>query len=363
MAYLREAEALAVTLDNPRRRGQVSDCLSFPFSLMGDYDQALAAAQRTLALATAGGRGGEQALATMRLGQAYRAQGDYRRAIDCLGQTGAFLDGAQRYERFGAVCLPAVVSRANLAWCHAELGPFADGSVLGEEGRRMAETVPHPGSLMVALWGRGWLALRPGDLYQALPLLERAMSICQDADLPCYVPFAASAWSAAYTLGGRVADAVPLCTPVLEPTTATEMPVFEAVLYRLFLGEAHLLTGRLEEAHALAERTLALARAPQERGNEAYALRLLGEIAARRDPSESALVVDHSQQALALAEELWMRPLQAHCHRDLGMLYTKTGQQEQARAELSIAREMDRTMEMTFWLPQVEAALTQVEGQ
>ena len=57
-----------------------------------------------------------------------------------------------------------------------------------------------------------------------------------------------------------------------------------------------------------------------------------------------------------------MRPLQAHCHRGLGTLYAKTGQQEQARAELSTAIEMYRAMDMTFWLPQAEAALAQVEG-
>jgi hypothetical protein len=42
------------------------------------------------------------------------------------------------------------------------------------------------------------------------------------------------------------------------------------------------------------------------------------------------------------------------------MLYAASGQQEQARAALSTAMEMYRTMEMTFWLPQVEAALAQV---
>ena len=57
-----------------------------------------------------------------------------------------------------------------------------------------------------------------------------------------------------------------------------------------------------------------------------------------------------------------MRPLQAHCHRGLGMLYATTGQREQARAELSTAIEMYQTMEMTFWLPEAEAALAQVAG-
>ena len=57
-----------------------------------------------------------------------------------------------------------------------------------------------------------------------------------------------------------------------------------------------------------------------------------------------------------------MRPLQAHCHWGLGVLYVTTGQREQARAALSMAVEMYRGMEMTFWLPQTEAALAQVEA-
>ena len=134
-------------------------------------------------------------------------------------------------------------------------------------------------------------------------------------------------------------------------------------LCSLSLGEAQLLAGRLEEAHALAERALALARAHQERGHQAYALRLLGDIAARREPPESEQAEAHYRQALALAEELGMRPLQAHCHRGLGTLYATIGQQEQARAELSAAIVLYRAMDMTFWLPQTEAALAQVEGQ
>jgi hypothetical protein len=57
-----------------------------------------------------------------------------------------------------------------------------------------------------------------------------------------------------------------------------------------------------------------------------------------------------------------MRPLQAHCHRGLGTLYATTGQREQARAELSTASEVYQAIAMTFWLPQTEAALAQVEG-
>jgi tetratricopeptide (TPR) repeat protein len=172
----------------------------------------------------------------------------------------------------------------------------------------------------------------------------------------------AAALGAAYTLSGHIADAVALLTQALEQTTATDMAGFQT-LCRLPLGEAHLLAGRLEEAQAQAEHALALARAHQERGNQAYALRLLGEIAARHDSSESAQAGDDYRQALALAEELSMRPLMAHCHRGLGTLYAKSGRRAEARAELSAASALYRAMDMTYWLPQAEEALAQMEGR
>jgi hypothetical protein len=52
-------------------------------------------------------------------------------------------------------------------------------------------------------------------------------------------------------------------------------------------------------------------------------------------------------------------PSKAHCHHGLGTFYSQTGQSEQARAELSTAIELYREMEMTFWLPETEAALAQ----
>ena len=58
-----------------------------------------------------------------------------------------------------------------------------------------------------------------------------------------------------------------------------------------------------------------------------------------------------------------MRPLQAHCHWGLGMLYTAIGQREQAHTALSAAIEMYQSMDMTFWLPQTEAALAQVDAR
>jgi len=127
-----------------------------------------------------------------------------------------------------------------------------------------------------------------------------------------------------------------------------------------WLSEAYLLAGRIEEASQLAERALALTREQRTRGYQAWALRLLGEIAAQRKPPQIDQAEAHYRQAHALAEELGMRPLQAHCHLGLGTLYATMGQREQARAHLSTAMDLYRAMEMHFWLPRTEAALAQV---
>jgi class 3 adenylate cyclase/tetratricopeptide (TPR) repeat protein len=361
LVYLREAEALAEALADPRRLGRVSGVLSQNLYFMGAHDQALAAGQRALAFATASGDAVLRALVNQDLGTAYQAQGDYRRAIDCFAQTAASLAGDLRYERFGVVILPAVRSRGYLAACHAEMGTFTEGRTFGEEGLRIAEAVAHPASLTWAYYGIGLLSLHQGALPRALPLLERAVGLCQETDFRQSFPKVAAALGAAYTLAGRVADAVVLLTQALEQTMATDMLGYQA-LCTLPLGEALLLASRLEEAHALAERTLALARERQEHGHQAYALRLLGEIAAHRTPPDVDEAA-HYRQALTLAEELSMRPLVAHCYRGLGTLYATTGQRQQARAELSAAIDLYRAMDMTFWLPQTEAARAQVAAR
>jgi hypothetical protein len=53
--------------------------------------------------------------------------------------------------------------------------------------------------------------------------------------------------------------------------------------------------------------------------------------------------------------------LEEACHHGIGTLYAKIGHGEQARGECSTAMELYKAMEMTFWLPQAEAALAHVE--
>jgi class 3 adenylate cyclase/tetratricopeptide (TPR) repeat protein len=359
---LRTAETLAEALDDHRRLGRVSGYMAQYFLHYGQYDRAIASSQRALALATAGGDHYTSIEANNFLGLVYCIQGDYRQAMDAFRRAMAALEGEPRDEHFGQVEQPAMFSHTYLSLCLAEVGAFAEGMAVSAAGRRIAEVAQDPTSLVSAYRSAGVLYLRQGDLHQALPLLERAAGICEDADLPFFFSMLASALGAAYILCGRVDEAVRLLERALEQATSSSpTPIQNAQLFTL--GEAHLHAGRLEEARALAEHVLEHARAHQERGNEAYALRLLGEIAARREPPERDQAEAHYRQAFGLAEELGMRPLQAHCHRGLGTLYAATGQRELARTALTTAIDLYRAMEMTFWLPQAEAALAQTERQ
>jgi tetratricopeptide (TPR) repeat protein len=167
---------------------------------------------------------------------------------------------------------------------------------------------------------------------------------------------------AAYALSGRMSEALPLLERGLEQLHPNGMWGI-AALFPVWLGEGYVLAGRLEEAMQLGQQALEFTRAQKRQGYQAYALRLLGDIAAQRTPPQVEEAERYYHQALALAEAIGMRPLQAHCHLGLGTLYAKTGVREQARAELSTAIELYRDMEMTLWLPQAETALVQVEGR
>jgi tetratricopeptide (TPR) repeat protein len=154
-----------------------------------------------------------------------------------------------------------------------------------------------------------------------------------------------------YAWSGRVGEGISLLQQALKAYESAGIGWFHSMSVAQ-LGEAHLLADQVEDARACADRAVRLARERGERGHEAWALRLLGEIASHHAHPDVATAEAHFGAAMALAHELGMRPLQAHCHRGLGTLYAKIGRLEQARAELSTAIDLYRAMDMPFWLPQ-----------
>jgi len=360
LEQLRRAETLAETLGDQRRLARVLSAMGYSFWMLGDPDDVVASNQRALTIATSQGDFALEAAANFALGLAYHDLGAYRRATELLNRNVASLQGERMYGRFGTAGVTSVLSIMALAWCHAELGSFAEGIARGEEALRIAQARDDKLSLMFADLAVGQLYLRQGDLVRAVPRLERGLATCRTWDFPSWLPWLASRVGAAYTLSGRAAEALPLLEQSAEQAAAMGWKA-DAVPLAAKLSEAYLGVGRLQDASSLAARALDLAVEHRRRGDQVWALRLLGDIASRCDPPHLDPAADHYRQALALADELGMRPLVAHCHFGLGQLCGRTGKREEAQEHLTTATTMYREMDMRFWLAQAGAEMRGLE--
>ena len=347
--HLQEAEALAKVLGDQRRLGQAAAYLTDYFRLTGDRDRAIDWGQRALASAKESGDAALQILASTWLGQVYFATGDYQRAIVLFRENVQRLQGELTLQRLGMPQPPAIHSRTCLCWCLAEIGDFVAGIARGREAVALAASADHPLSHTVASSGLGWLYLRQGMADEAIEVLESGLDAIRAGNTPLWFPRVASALGYAYALAGRLTEAVELAEAAVAEADSMQLLGGRSLLLA-YAGEVYLLAGRLDEARLSGQRALVSATEHMERGYEGWALRLLTETAIRSAPSESTHVADFARRALAIAQELGMRPLAAHAHFLLGRSLAVVGAVESARSHLSAAVGLLESMNMPRWL-------------
>ena len=156
-----------------------------------------------------------------------------------------------------------------------------------------------------------------------------------------------------YTLAGRSTEALPLLRQ-LQQTALLPTPLSSLVL--TWVSEISLLNGRVEEAVGLARRALELAQQRQERGNQAWTLRLLGALA-MHDEAANRPGTRLLRTGADAGRGAWRPALLAHCHFALGTLARRLGRRAQAYAEYHTAVVLLRSLQMTLWLSQAENAL------
>jgi tetratricopeptide (TPR) repeat protein len=208
----------------------------------------------------------------------------------------------------------------------------------------------------MADWGLGHVYSLAGDFPRAAALLDRALGLSRRSDFATQSARIAGQLGYTYALSERVGEGLSLIRKALAELEAMGM-VESHSLVVTHLGDACRLAGQLEEAHAAATRAPSLARERGERAREADALRLLGDVAAHGERLDFKAADGHYSQALALASELGMRPLVAHCHLGLGKLYRRTGGHAKASKHLTTASAMYRELDMGFWLEKAETEL------
>jgi class 3 adenylate cyclase/tetratricopeptide (TPR) repeat protein len=365
---LNEARTLAEGLGDQGRLGWALGYQANLHSILGEHAQAIEAGERACAIAQAVGELGLRVVANFYLGQGLWLSGDQRRAADALRVAIALVKGAQPGERFGLTGLPAVIARFMLAVGLAELGDFAQGLAVGEEGLRIAQAAGHSYSEVWARYGVGYVHVRQGDFAAAARVLEPGLVLCRARESRLALPFVSSSLGSAYLWSGRTAEALTLLEEAVEAITAMRMLGVRSWIITS-RAEGYLVLGRVTEAREQAEQAVALARARHERGWEAWGLKLLGDIHAHataefeqgeNEQGRAERAGDMYRQALTLATELGTLPLVAHCHLGLGNLHAKTGQPEAVREHLATATRLYREMDMQFWLDPAEAALKEI---
>jgi class 3 adenylate cyclase/tetratricopeptide (TPR) repeat protein len=355
---LRAAESLSEALGDQRRLGRISSYMVHYYTLMGDREKATEASRRGLSLAQALGDFPLQIQLNYYLGRAYYYMGEYGQAIEFHKRNIESLNSAAIREYFDMECPPSILCRVFLVMCFAETGEFGAAVEYGTDAIRIAHEIDHSFGSVYADFGMGLAYLRKGDVDAAIAVLERGLRRCRVADIPVQFPLVASPLGLAYVLSGRVAEGTKLLEQAVGQTASKRS---SGQGFRLsWLSEAYLRAGRIEEAASHAELALEFSRNHQERGREAWILRQLGKIHARRNPSDIDRVKFYYREALKQAEELKMRPLIAHSHLSLGELYKQIDQRDEAQKELLTAIDLYRSMEMTPSLREAEIALAKI---
>jgi class 3 adenylate cyclase/tetratricopeptide (TPR) repeat protein len=359
--YLREAEALARKLNDRRRLASVSGYMSgLQLNTGGRASDVRAFADEVEAIGASLGDVPLQIAGTYYHVWLGDLSGDYRgteRRCRTLIDT---LPGDLSRNRFGLVAYPAVVACAFLARALAELGAFGEGRDHGQEAVRLAESLDHPFSLIWACLNLGRLEGLRGEFTRAIILLEHAVTLSNELNIAYLTPIALAALGHIYARSGRVEQGVSWLQQALAGYASAGIGYLRS-MSMVQLGEAHFLAGRAVEAWDFGTRAVVLAREREERGHEAWAHRLLGEMASHRDHPDVAAAEAHYAASTALALELGMRPLVARCRFSLGQLYGRAGDRR-ATEHLTSAISLFQEMGMRFWFDKAEAEMQALEG-
>jgi tetratricopeptide (TPR) repeat protein len=200
----------------------------------------------------------------------------------------------------------------------------------------------------------GIVHLRKGNFDLAIQMLERAYQMSERANLRMARTTVAGYLGRAYTLSNQAARAIEILNEAVAAAAAMELMVDQAMRLA-HLGEAYLQIGEVEQATRVADLALQTSLDYYQHGARAWTQWLLGEINMRADNLEAA--DGHYRKAMAMASELGMAPLVAHCHFGLGKRHGRASKNDQSREHLVAAAGLYRTLEMPSWIRAIEVTL------
>jgi class 3 adenylate cyclase/tetratricopeptide (TPR) repeat protein len=343
----KEAEQLGAELGDESRLARVYSYLVNYHYLTGEPDLAIDYGERCLRIADATQDLALQTLARGYLGLAWHVQGQYRRAelilrqnVDALQAQGTVADQS---------AISYVTSSGWLGFTLAELGDFHAADACVDQAMRVADGAGHVYAQTIARTLAGLVWLRRGHLDRALGLLQPSLEACREKHLDVWRPLPSSLLGLGLALSGRLAEAQPLLEDGVHLNEVLGVNAYLA-LWTLHWAEGLMVAGEGDRARAMAQHALDLAVAHKERGHQAWAWRLLGDIASRGGAPALAEAEQHYRQALAIAEELRMQPAIAHVKLGLGRTMRLAGDRDGAEENLVTAFLLFRGMDVPYWV-------------
>jgi class 3 adenylate cyclase/tetratricopeptide (TPR) repeat protein len=347
LATVERAAPLIASLGNPRREALINGYRAAALTNLGRTQEALPFAMRGLSIAQSLDDPLLRVSSQFFAGQAHFRVGALRAAIEYFDydvglsteklielavdqSTGRTLDARSALSSH-------LFAKVECSSAYADLGAFDAAMQRAEEALRIAQCVE-------LMYFRAQAEMAPG------------LQLGEDADFPGAMIHATYGLGHAYNLAQRPHDAVPILQRGWALAESGGFVHYGAICLT-HLADAYSLIGRAPAAQETIDRALTVARDGGFRAREAWALHIQGTMLGRGSKTDTLTTQQAQHAALALAGELGMRPLVAHCHFGLGKLCARTGQREQATQHLATATTLYREMDMRFWLEQAEVEM------
>jgi class 3 adenylate cyclase len=344
---LNQAKNGAIEIDNRRRLASVNTQLSIVHWLMGDHKKALETGKAALATAEKIGHSALQFAARFNIGMAHHCIGEFDNAVSYHDGLHKMLSGDFKLNRVGWAAYPIVFTNTFLASSYIETGRFAAAKLHVDEGCQFADEMKHPYSQAMIYDYYGYYLLSRGDIRAAIDILETALTICREYEILNLYRSIAAKLGTAYARCGRADEAISNLEPIVNPKDYLKGGTYIWLWLFLGLGEAYMAAGRIDDALGQVQKGLELTRSSGEHPHHAYALKLLGDIQARRGGNFTSKADESYRDAIALAKSCSMTPLVAHCHRALGMLYRDVDHMSDAATEFRAAARLYDELDLT----------------
>jgi tetratricopeptide (TPR) repeat protein len=358
--HIRVAESLAEEIHDETRLASIYNYLAGYLWIRGRHKESIELGEKGLRLSKSTGNFDAEVTTKVHIGIPLLYTGEIKRQIALHREVAKQLSGPAALGRYGFSSVPSITARSYLAFGLSELGEFEEAEMWARQGIELSGRVKNLFSTALIHACSGLAYLRQGKIDTAFKLLQEGYALSRDADIRALISLAAGSLGHCYLLMERPVDALPILMNAVDPQIL-EASIFPSIYPITVLAETYRLMGQTDKARQTAEEALQIFRQTGERCFGAWALYEMAVIQSENNSKQIEEAPHTYQLAIDLAEELNMKPLQAHCHLKFGQHYAKIGKTDLARSEFLNAIELYRSLGMAFWLPMAEARLSEID--